>query len=284
MNSDRRYIDLHVHTNYSDGTFSPVEVVRYAIEIELTAIAITDHDCVDGIPPAMDEAKDRGLEIIPGLELAAEIEDFEIHIIGLMIDWKDPWLKEQLREIRNARKERMKKMIEKLNNLGIGIKLEQVMALGREEGAVGRLHLARALLEGGYIHSIRQAFVRFIGRNGPCYEKRMILSPQKAIEMIKRVKGIPIFAHPGNMRHDEIIPELMEYGLMGIEVLHIDHNSNASNHYKQLAQNHGLLLSGGSDCHGAGKGYPLMGRVEVPYSFLETLKEAQKKEYGVNQQ
>lgn len=280
MNSPRKYIDLHVHTNYSDGTFTPQEVARYALEIELSAIAITDHDCVDGILPAMEEVKDRGLEIIPGVELAAEIEDFEVHIIGLLINWQDPWLKEQLEKIRNARKERMQKMIKKLNDLGIDIKLEQVMALSRDQGAVGRLHLARALLEGGYTHSIRQAFARFIGRDGPCYEKRMIISPKEAMDIIRRVKGIPIFAHPGNMQHDEVIPELVNYGLMGIEVLHIDHNSSAANHYKQLAENHGLLLSGGSDCHGAGKGYPLMGRVEVPYSYLETIKEAKKREYG----
>lgn len=280
MNTACKYIDLHVHTNYSDGTFSPKEVVRYALEIELTAIAVTDHDCVDGILPAMDEAKDRGLEIIPGVELAAEIGDSEIHIIGLLIDWQDVNFNEQLKKIRDARTERMRKMIEKLNALGIGIKLEEVTALSRDHGAIGRLHLARALLEGGYTHSIRQAFARFIGRNGPCYEKRMVISPKEAIEMIRSVKGIPIFAHPGNMHRDEVIPELVKYGLMGIEVLHIDHNSNASNHYKQLAQNYGLLMSGGSDCHGAGKGYPLMGKVEVPYSFLEILKEAQKKEYS----
>ena len=280
MNSPRKYIDLHVHTNYSDGTFSPKEVCRYAMEIELTAIAITDHDCVDGILPAMKVAKDRGLEIIPGVELSAEIGDFEVHIIGLLIDWQDPWFNEQLKKIRNARKERMQKMVEKLNELGLGIKLEEVMALSRDNGAVGRLHLARALYEGGYTHSIRQAFARFIGRNGPCYEKRMIISPKEAINMIRRVKGIPIFAHPGNMQHDEVIPELINYGLMGIEVFHIDHNSTAANHYKQLAHKYGLLLSGGSDCHGAGKGYPLMGRVEVPYSFLETMKAAKKKEYS----
>jgi len=280
VNSPNKYIDLHVHTNYSDGTFSPEEVVRYAQEVELTAIAITDHDCVDGILPAMEEAKDRDLEIIPGLELAAEIDDFEIHLIGLLLDWQDPWLKDQLKKIRNARTERMQKMVEKLNDLGIGIKMEQVMALSREKGAVGRLHLARALLEGGYTHSIRQAFVRFIGRNSPCYVKRMIISPKEAIEMIRRVKGIPIFAHPGNMRHDEVIPDLIKYGLMGIEVLHTNHNVSASNHYRQLAQNYGLLMSGGSDCHGAGKGYPLMGKVEVQYSILDTMRAAQKKEYG----
>ncbi|MFH1093569.1 MAG: PHP domain-containing protein [Candidatus Omnitrophota bacterium] len=280
MNSPRKYIDLHVHTNYSDGTFSPQEVTRYASEIELAAIAITDHDSVDGIIPAMEEAKNRDLEIIPGVELSAEIEDFEIHIIGLLIDWQEPWFNEQLKKIRNARIERMQKMVEKLNELGIGIKLEEVLALSCEQGAVGRLHLARALYEGGYTYSIRQAFARFIGRNGPCYEKRMVIAPKEAIDMIRKVKGIPIFAHPGNMQHDEVIPELKNYGLMGIEVLHIDQNSSASNHYKQLAQKHGLLLSGGSDCHGAGKGYPLMGKVEVPYSFLETIREAKKREYG----
>ncbi len=280
MNSTRKYIDLHIHTDYSDGTFSPKEVIRYAQGIELSAIAITDHDCVEGILPALEAAKEMDMEIIPGVELSSEIDDFEIHILGLLIDWQDPWFKEQLKTIRNARTERMQKMVEKLNELGVGIKLDEVLALSKEEGAVGRLHLARALYEGGYTHSIRQVFARYIGRKGPCYVKRMVISPKEAIDMIRKVKGIPILAHPGNMQHDEVVPELVNYGLMGIEALHIDHTSSAAGHYKQLAQKYGLLLSGGSDCHGVGKGYPLMGRVEVPYSFLEKIKEAKKKEYG----
>lgn len=278
---NKKNIDLHVHTNFSDGTFTPEEVVAYAIKSKLSAIAITDHDCVDGIDPCKLSAQNTDLEIIPGVELSAEINDFEIHIVGLLIDHKQDWFINKLKEIRLARIDRMKKMIEKINQLGIDIKFDDVKTLCKNDGAIGRLHLARALFKKGITTSIREAFDRFIGSNGPCYIKRFILTPKEVIEIIKKLNGIPVFAHPGNMRHDEAISELITYGLMSIEAFHTDHNQRKSQHYISLAQKYNLLLSGGSDCHGEGKGFPLMGMVKVPYKILEKMKKARIKEYNL---
>jgi len=280
MNSEKKNVDLHVHTNFSDGTFSPREAVLHSRKVNLAAIAITDHDCVDGIAPAMDAAKSAGVEIIPGVELSAEVEDFEIHIVGLLIEAQQQWLKDELKKIRQARTVRMEKMVKKLNDLGVGIKLKDVLELSKQDGAIGRLHLARALYKKGFTHSVKEAFDSYIGRDKPCYEKRMIISPKQTIDMIKAVKGIPIYAHPGNMRHDEVIPELVKYGLMGIEAFHIDHSRTDTQHYKKIAEKYNLLLSGGSDCHGTGKGFPLMGMASVPYDVLEKIKQAKLKTYG----
>ncbi|MBU1044316.1 MAG: PHP domain-containing protein [Candidatus Omnitrophica bacterium] len=269
----KKNIDLHIHTNFSDGTFTPEEVVAYAIKSKLSAIAITDHDCIDGIAPCELAAQNTDLEIIPGVELSAEINNFEIHIVGLLIDYKQDWFINKLKEIRLARLERMKMMIEKINQLGIDIKLEEVKVLCKDDGAIGRLHLARALFNKGIISSVREAFDRFIGADGPCYVKRFILSPKEVIEMIRNLNGIPVFAHPGNMRHDEAIPELISYGLMALEAFHTDHNQRKAQHYTSLAKKYDLLLSGGSDCHGDGKGFPLMGRVKVPYKILEKMRK-----------
>ncbi|MFH1061726.1 MAG: PHP domain-containing protein [Candidatus Omnitrophota bacterium] len=275
----KKNVDLHVHTNFSDGTFTPEEVVAYALKSKLSAIAITDHDSVAGIEPSKIAAQNTDLEIVAGVELSAEINDFEIHIVGLLIDYDQEWFIDKLKEIRIARLERMKKMIEKLNQLKIDIMLEEVKGLCKDDGAIGRLHLARALFKKGITSSIREAFDRFIGANGPCYVKRFILSPKEVIEMIRKLNGIPVFAHPGNMRHDEAIPELISYGLMALEAFHTDHNQRKSQHYTSLAKKYNLLLSGGSDCHGDGKGFPLMGMVKVPYKILEKMEKAKIKEY-----
>ncbi|MBU4477711.1 MAG: PHP domain-containing protein [Candidatus Omnitrophica bacterium] len=280
MDEREKFVDLHVHTTFSDGTFTPEEVVKYAKDVELSAVAITDHDSVDGILPAIAAAKDSSLEIIPGVELTAEYNDFEVHILGLLIEWNSPWFADKLKEIRIARYERMKRMIEKLNAKGIDIALDDVLAFSGADGALGRLHLARALNEKGIVKSIKEAFDRFIGKNKPCFEKRMIISPEEALTMVNHLKGISVLAHPGLMMHDEIIPELVQQGLKGIEVLHTDHKDKSALHYRTLAKKYRLLMSGGSDCHGEGKGMPLMGWIKVPYILLENLKLAKNKCYG----
>lgn len=275
-----RFVDLHVHTSFSDGTFIPAEAVAYALEHGLSAIAVTDHDCIDGIAPAIAAAENTALRIVPGIELSAEIDNFEIHIIGLFIEWTLPWFKQRLEEIRKARFVRMQQMIEKLNRLKVDIAMDDVMALGNVDGALGRLHLARALQAKGAVSTVKEAFDRFIGRNKPCYVKRLIISPQEALQMIREVRGVSILAHPGIMGHDEIIPQLIRQGLMGIEVMHIEHPERSVRYYRDMAKQLNLLSSGGSDCHGGGKGIPLMGLVKVPEHYLEKIWERKILEYG----
>ncbi|MFH2138884.1 MAG: PHP domain-containing protein [Candidatus Omnitrophota bacterium] len=282
VNKKDTFVDLHIHTAFSDGTFSPEETVAFAQKKNLAAIAITDHDCVDAIPRCIKAAKGTGLEIIPGIELAAQIDDLEIHLLGLCIDWQSPWFLEKLKEIRQARLERMRKMIEKLNHEGIDITEEDVLAFSASSESVGRLHLARALLEKGKVDTFREVFERYIGDGKSCYVRRLTITFEEGIRMIRELKGIVILAHPAVLGHDELIPELAKAGLMGIETIHSDQTGNVSKYYARLARQYGLVVSGGSDCHGMGKGHPLMGALKVPYSVLENIKKVRGLEYNLS--
>ncbi|MDO8524868.1 MAG: PHP domain-containing protein [Candidatus Omnitrophota bacterium] len=266
-----KFADLHIHTNFSDSTFSPEEVASCAGGIGLSAIAICDHDSIDGIEPCEKAASLLGLEVIPGIELTVEKENAEIHILGYFIDWKTAWFRKKLKEMQEFRIGRVRKMVEKLNASGIDVKDEDVFSFAGR-GTVGRLHLARAMLKTGSVKSFREAFNKYIGFAKPCYVSNARFSPREAIEFLLKVGGVPVLAHPGIMNKDEYIPELIGYGLKGIEVYHTDHKPGAVKHYEELAQEYGLLKTGGSDCHGMGKGKALIGTVRVPYELAEKLK------------
>ena len=271
-----KYADLHIHTNFSDSTFSPEEVAACAGEQGLSAIAICDHDCVDGIAPCERAAAPLGVEVIPGIELTVEKEDAEVHILGYFIDRNIEWFVTKLRAMRENRIDRIRKMVEKLNNAGIDVKAEDVFKLA-VLGTVGRLHLAQAMIKTGRVKNFREAFGKYIGFQKPCYEPHAKFSPQEAIEMILKTGGVPVLAHPGIMNRDEYLPELVQYGLKGVEVYHTDHNTATAKRYEELAVQYGLATTGGSDCHGLGKGKALIGTVRVPYDLVERLKEEAKK-------
>lgn len=266
--------DLHVHTIVSDGTFSPQEAVSYAKKIGLSALAITDHDCVDGISPAIEFSKDKGVEIIPGIELTAEDASNEIHILGFFIDWNKPWLKEKLKKLCLGRLNRMKEMLGKLNKNGFKITIEELLESSGPSGVVGRLHLAQLMLKKNYVFSLEEAFKRYIGDWAPFYVKKINLSYQDAIETILKLGGIPVLAHPHLLHRDDLIPALVKAGLKGIEAYHTEQPAKVSRRYESLAKEYNLLITGGSDCHGQGKGKILMGGVTVPYELVEKLKEA----------
>jgi predicted metal-dependent phosphoesterase TrpH len=279
----KRFVDLHVHTQHSDSTLTPEEVVDFAHEKGLSAISITDHDCIDGIAPSMERAKRYNIEIIPGVELTAEDNDFEVHILGYFIEWQADWFTKKLIEIRKARVSRIYEMAAKLKDAGIDIAPEKVFELSGP-GAVGRLHLAMVLYNEGYTSSIREAFRKYIGNKAPCYVRKFKLTPQEAIDMILKLGGVPVLAHPHVLGRDDIIPKLAEKGLRGIEVYHFEHPHNATLHYEDIAFENNLLVTGGSDCHGMGKGSilmgrikVLMGRIKVPYKILEGLRKETEK-------
>jgi len=269
--------DLHVHTFYSDSTFSPEEVVSCAKERGLDAIAICDHDTVDGIDPCMAIGRDMGVEIIPGIEMSVEKMDAEIHILGYFIDWKQDWLRKKLKEIQDSRVERLFVMIEKLKAMGVKIDVEDVLKVAVNKGSVGRLHVAKAMLSSGAIKNLREAFSKYIGFAKPCYVPYTKLSPKETMALILKAGGVPVIAHPNLIGNDEYISEFIEHGLRGLEVYHTDHKPHVSGRYEAMAKELGLLITGGSDCHGMGKGRVLMGTVRVPYELVEKLKEESEK-------
>lgn len=271
-----RYADLHVHTHYSDSTFSPEEVVACAKDKALSAIAICDHDSVDGIEPCMAVGEELDVEIIPSVELTVEKKDAEIHILGYFIDYKLEGLRKKLKDTQDFRIDRVHKMVDKLAEHGIKIKAEDIFNLAGK-GSVGRLHVAQALIKSGKIRTYREVFDKYIGFLKPCYVSSIRFSPQEAMDLVLKAGGVPVVAHPDIMGRDEYIRELVGCGLRGIEVYHTDHKTAAVKHYEGLAKEYGLLMTGGSDCHGMGKGRVLMGGVRVPYELVDKLREESEK-------
>jgi len=265
-------VDLHIHTTFSDGKFTPEQVVKKANELKLYAIAITDHDTVDGILPAIIESKKyKGLEIIPGIELSTYHGDQEVHILGYYIDYGDLNLKNQLLELQQHRKKRLEKILAKLNNIDVNISINDVNKYS-DGTSVGRPHIAQALIEKGYVSSIKEAFDKYLGKGRPAYVPRKKLTPFEAIKLIQNSNGIPVLAHPGLLEDDSIIYELINNGILGIEVIHKDHTQDDTNRYIKIALEHNLLLTGGSDSHGE---EPLiLGSLNIPLEYAIKLKKA----------
>ena len=272
--------DLHVHTNLSDGTFSPEKVVEYAGMQGLDAISITDHDTCAAIGPGLKAAEAFGIEIIPGVELTAELEDDEIHIMGYFIDWQDKPFTKKLEEFCRVREERAKEILRRLGEQGIDLKYEDLLEVaGPGPGSVGRLHIARLLYRKGKVACIKDAFTKYIGVNSATYVRKFKLSPREAADMIKSAGGVAGLAHPKTINTDnkslkDIVGMLAGEGIQAIEVYHSDHNTKDSAEFKKLADEYGLLITGGSDCHGLGKKEVLLGKVKVPYELVEKLRDA----------
>lgn len=267
------YADLHVHTNASDSTFTVQEVLNRAKSIGLVAVGITDHDNIDSIDEGVEVGKRLGIEIIPGIELSAEENEMEIHMLGYFINWKDNEFLDKLKILKETRLDRARKIIEKLNNLNIKLHMDDVLKLTKSNTSIGRLHIARALKNAGYISEVVEAFRKYIGQDKPAYVKKYFISPIEAINMIKKIGGIPVLAHPGVLNNDGLIFKLISCGLAGIEVYHGEHLTLQSERYKELAVKNNLLITGGSDCHGLGKSKILIGTILIPYHYVESLRK-----------
>jgi hypothetical protein len=257
--------------------FSPEEIVRKARDAGLTTIAITDHDIIDGIEPALAEGKKLGIKVIPGIEFTTDLPETEIHILGYFIDYKAEWLKELLSKIREDRKTRVYKIVEKLKKLGADVSAEEILAL-TGEGSVGRPHVARALMNAGFVKTIQEAFNKYLNNNGPAYVQHFRLTPVDAIHTIIKAGGIPVFAHPAVSKRDELIPELAAEGLAGIEVYYGKHSELQVKHYLAIAKKNGLLMTGGTDFHGLGTGRDIqLGDIKLNDKFITKLEERLKK-------
>lgn len=266
------FIDLHVHTRASDGLLSPEEVVYWASKKNLAAIAITDHDTIDGIQEALDYGKKYNVEVIPGIEINTDYKGSEVHILGYYIDYKDPWFKNILKKISSARFDRAKIIIEKLNKLGLSITLEEVLEISGE-ASIGRPHIARVLVNKGLAYNNKEVFDKYIGIKGPAYADRYKITPSTAIAYILKNGGIPVLAHPGLIKDLTIIKELVDNNLQGLEVFHTKHNGDMVKFLLDLAKKYDLIITGGSDCHGSlTNGVPLLGSLNIDKKYLDILK------------
>ncbi|MFA4983838.1 MAG: PHP domain-containing protein [Candidatus Omnitrophota bacterium] len=270
-----RTADLHLHTCFSDGTYTPEELVREASRSELSCIAIADHDTVEAIEPALAAAKSRELEVIPAIELTADYGGNELHILGYLFDHKNKFLQERLSSLKSDRAERMQKILSKLRDNGVILEAEDVFSFSRV-GTVGRLHIAQAMVKRGIVNSTQEAFQRYIGDKSPAYVSGFRSSPQEAIALIRRTGGIAVLAHPYTLSRDEMLTQLLEWGLQGLEAYYPEHSQSQVNFYLKYAQEHNLLVTGGSDCHGDAKPEVRIGTFRIPYALVEKLKEAKR--------
>jgi predicted metal-dependent phosphoesterase TrpH len=268
-------IDLHAHTTASDGRLGPTALVRAAQEAGIGVLAVTDHDTVDGLAEAEAEARAAGLRLIPGIELSTYWRRVELHILGYFIDPRHPGLLAFLASTRGARVERLHAMVARLFRLGLAVTADEALAETRD-GNVGRPHLARVLVRRGYVASTDEAFDRYLGTDRPAYVPRPDVSIAEAIRVVHEAGGLAAWAHPGLHERDDALPELMAAGLDALEVYHPNHLPPKAGRYRRLAAARRLLVTGGSDYHGAEGGVhaPTLGTPRLPEPELRRLEAA----------
>ncbi len=286
-------IDLHVHSNRSDGTFSPRQLVDYAMEKGLKAFALTDHDCIDGLEEAIqyaDTLKKKAEEgqslqvpeVIPGIEFSTEYQEQDVHILGLYIHYQEASFQKQLKAFVDSRISRNQKMCRLLTDTGLSVTYEDLLA-EFPDAVITRAHYAKYMLNHGYINSMAEAFERYIGDRCPCYVPREKITPVQAVELVLKAGGVPVLAHPllyhmSDSRLDALISQLTEAGLLGLEAIYSTYTAAEERQMRRLAAKYGLLISGGSDFHGENKpgldlgtGY---GRLFIPCSLLDDIRNA----------
>jgi 3',5'-nucleoside bisphosphate phosphatase len=265
------FVDLHTHSTASDGTFPPEGVIEAAERRGLAALALTDHDTIDGVRAARQAAKRAGIRVIAGVELSAFDGDHEVHLLALHLSNLDA-LEKRLTELRASRLVRARRIVEKLNALGIPLTLGEVLQQSNG-GAVGRPHVARALIARGVVADFRDAFMRYLGNNGSAFVPKDPLSVHDAIAIAHEAGAIAVWAHPSDGGRRERLEPLVAAGLDGIEIRHPSHSAEDMKRLQALADFFGLVPSGGSDWHGAPDGPRRLGMMKVPIEWLEKQDE-----------
>lgn len=274
-------IDLHTHTTASDGALSPRALVALARDNGLAAIAVTDHDTTAALDEASAAGRALGVEVIPGVEMSTDVDQGEVHILGFFIDHRDPDLQALLTKLRDARFGRARKMVDKLAQMGLPLDWQRVQRFAGD-GSVGRPHVAKAMVERGYVPDIKSAFDRYISRNGPAYVERYKLTPEEAVRVVCRVRGLAVLAHPLEGRGSlHMAADLAIVGLAGIECYYTGYTPEETALIETTADKLGLARSGGSDFHGDGiAASAVLGQPAVPYAVLEALRARHGELYG----
>jgi 3',5'-nucleoside bisphosphate phosphatase len=265
------FVDLHTHSTASDGTLPPERVMEAAERCGLKALALTDHDTIGGIPAAREAGERLGIRIIAGVELSAFDNEHEVHVLALHLSHLET-LENRLLELRAQRFTRAEKIVEKLNALAIPVTLDEVL-LQANGGAIGRPHVARALIARGVVHDFRDAFQRYLGGNGSAFVPKEKLSIEDAIAITHEAGGLAIWAHPGDLGRRERLEPLIAAGLDGIEIRHPSHSGEDIKRLQALTDFFGLVPSGGSDWHGATEGPRRLGMMNVPSEWLDRQDE-----------
>ncbi|MFN2572516.1 MAG: PHP domain-containing protein [Gemmatimonadales bacterium] len=265
------FVDLHTHSTASDGTLPPEKVIEAAERCGLAALALTDHDTIEGVPAARAAGERLGIRVISACELSAFQEEHEIHLLALHLTQLDA-LQRRLGELRTLRHARAGRIVEKLNSLGVPLTLDEVLQQANG-GAVGRPHVARALIARGAVHDFRDAFTRYLGGGGSAFVPKERLSVEDAIAIAHEAGGLAIWAHPGDGGRRERLEPLVAAGLDGLEIRHPSHSGEDVKRLQALADFFGLVPSGGSDWHGASDGPRRLGIMNVPVDWLERQDE-----------
>ena len=245
-------IDFHMHTTYSDGHYSPFELLKKVRDLNIDIISITDHDSVNGLEEAIGIGKDFGVEVIPGLEISTDVEDKEVHLLGYFLDINNSELRKYLSFFRDERYQRALRMVKKLNALDLDISIDDVLEV-TNSSAIGRPHVAIAMIRKGIVKDYYEAFQKYLRDGAPAYERKIHVSPQSALKIINDAGGLSFIAHPGHLK-ESILMTLINSGIDGIEVTHPSHNSYQRKFYRGIVNQYCLLESGGSDFHGGEKG------------------------------
>lgn len=270
---DGRFADLHLHTFFSDGTFTPEELAARGRELDLAAMALTDHDTVEGCERMGAACRAAGVEFIVGTELTAEFEEREVHLLGFFLDPKNPKLLAEIKKFQDVRQSRIREMTARLNQINVPLRAETVFALANCKSP-GRPHVARALVQEGLCGSMEEAFDRYLKKGRRAWVPKYKFAAVDAINLIHEAGGLAAMAHPGLNHYDDNIAPLAAQGLDGLECFHTKHSPKMAKNYLSMAARLNLLVTGGSDCHGFSKGKPLIGTVKLPGIYLQKLKEA----------
>jgi predicted metal-dependent phosphoesterase TrpH len=265
-------VDLHTHTVASDGTYRPSELVAEAARRGVRVLAVTDHDSTDGLAEAIETARAHPpLTIVPGIEINCDVEGAEIHVLGYGMDYEASWFQDFCRAQREERRARVHRTAERLAAMGLPIDVERVFALV-QEGSAGRPHIARVMVERGYVKTVREAFDRYLAAGKPAHVPRRKLTPEDAVRLLRRAGGAPVFAHPGLAGRDELIPSMVEAGLMGIECYYSEHSPAQRGTYLDLCRRYDLVATGGSDFHGPQVRAATLGHPTVPLATWDALQ------------